>query len=145
MLVELGGGRTVELDVEKDLALSDESLDDDMRSLGSLIGEYAGYMGETHAYAANKKYSMEIEEANADHHIRAVAKAAGDKVTEPAIKQQVLLNPQVHDARRAYYAAEAQFKTIEGSYRALRDVANLAIALCYKQKEEIRVMHSPIN
>ena len=144
MQVELDG-RTVTLDVDEDLALSDESLDDDMCGLAQLIGKYAMLMGECHAYAANLKYDMEMAEAGADHTIRQIAKAADEKVTEPAIKQKITLDPGVGTARRAYYAAEGQFKTVEGCYRALRDKGNLAIAICYKLKEEIRVSASPIN
>ena len=33
---------------------------------------------------------------------------------------------------------------VEGFYRGLRDKANLGIALCYKQKEEIRVTGAKI-
>lgn len=144
MLVELGN-KQVTLNVDEDLGLSDESLDDDMCGLSTTIGIYAELMGECHAYAANKKYELEMAEAKADQHIRIEASAAGDKVTEPAIKQRVTLDTGVGAARRAFYAADGQHKTIEGLYRALRDKGNLAIALCYKQKEEIRVMNSPIG
>jgi hypothetical protein len=34
---------------------------------------------------------------------------------------------------------------VDGFYRALREKATLAVALCYKQKEEIRVMSSPLS
>jgi len=34
---------------------------------------------------------------------------------------------------------------VDGFYRALREKASLSIALCYKQKEEIRVMNSPLD
>jgi hypothetical protein len=39
----------------------------------------------------------------------------------------------------------AQHGLLENLYRALRDKSSLAIALCYKQKEEIRVMSSALN
>ena len=144
MLVDLGS-KKVTLDVDKDLALSDESLDDDMMGLASIIGVYAELMGEAHVYAANLKYEMDIQEAMADQRVRMDAKAKDEKVTEPAIKQRVTLDPQVGAARRAYYAADGQHRTLEGLVRAIRDKGNLAIALCYKQKEEIRVMNSPIG
>jgi hypothetical protein len=144
MLVDIGSA-TIDLDVNGDLALSDESLDDDMCALPQKIGYYAELMGECYAHAMNMKHEMEVTEAGADQAIRALAKEVGEKVTEPAIKQQISRQDNVRDARRAYYAADGQHKTIEGVYRALRDKANLAIAICYKQKEEIRVMNSPLN
>lgn len=144
MHVDLGN-KQVDLDVDDDLALSDESLDDDMCALPQTIGVYAELMGEAHAYAANMKYEMDMAEAKADRSVRIEAKAADEKITEPAIKQRVTLNPEVGAARKAYYAADGQHKTLEGLLRALRDKANLSIAICYKLKEEIRVMNSPIG
>ena len=144
MLVDIGS-TTITLDVSADLALSDQSLDDDMCALPQKIGYYAELMGECHAHASNMKHEMEVAEAAADQQIRAKAKEDGEKITEPAIKQQIARQDNVREARRAYYAADGQHKTVEGCYRALRDKSNLAIALCYKMKEEIRVMNSPIN
>ena len=137
--------RTVTLDIQADLALSDDTLDNDMCALAQKIGMYAELMGEAYTYSLNLKHDTEVTEANADQYIRALAKTSGDKITEPAIKQQVSLASEVRAARRAYYAADGQHRTVEGVYRALRDKGNLAIALCYKQKEEIRVMNSPIG
>ena len=139
------GGKTIELDVDADLALSEETLDQDMCSLPRTIGKYAEIMGVAHVHASNMKHNMEVVEAVADQAIRAKAQQSGEKTTEPAIKQQVSMDPAVQAARRAYYAADGQHKTLEGLYRALRDKSNIAIAICYKMKEEIRVMNSPIN
>lgn len=144
MQVELEN-RTVTLDVQADLALSDDTLDDDMCALAQKIGMYAELMGEAHTYSLNLKHEVDVSEANADQSVRFSASQADQKITEPAIKQRVTLDPEVREARMAYYAAEGQYKTVEGAYRALRDKGNLAIALCYKQKEEIRVMNSPIG
>ncbi len=144
MLVDIGS-TTIELDVQADLALSDDTLDADMCALAQKTGYYAELMGELYSHALNMKHEADATEAMIDQGIRAAAKASGDKVTEPAIKQQVVLDPEVRAARRAYYAADGQHRTVEGVYRALRDKGNLAIALCYKQKEEIRVMNSPIG
>ena len=139
------GTKKVTLNIDEDLALSDESLDGDMCALPQLIGAYAELMGEAHAYAANLKYAMDMEEARADQRVRIAAKAADEKITEPAIKQRVTLDLKVGAARRAYYAADGQHRTLEGLLRALRDKANLSIAICYKLKEEIRVTNSPLG
>ena len=144
MLVDLGT-KQVELNVDEDLALSDDTLDLDMCHLPHLIGQYAELMGEAHAYAANLKYAMDMEEAKADQRVRMDAKDTGEKITEPSIKQRVTLDSQVGAARRAFYAADGQHRTMEGLLRALRDKASLAIAICYKLKEEIRVTNSPLG
>ena len=144
MRVELGT-KTIELDVDADLALSEETLDADMCSLPRTIGKYAEIIGEAHAHSANMKHEMEVQEAIADQSIRAKAQQAGDKITEPAIKQQISRDPSVQAARRAYYAADGQHKTLEGLYRALRDKGSIATAICYKLKAEIQAMNSPIN
>lgn len=144
MQVELES-RTVTLDIQADLALSDETLENDMCALAQKTGQYAELMGETHAYALNLKHEMDASEANADQSVRFAASQADQKITEPAIKQRVTLDPEVRDARRAYYSADGQHKTVEGAYRALRDKGNLAIALCYLKKEEIRVTNGPIG
>lgn len=132
------------LDVDKDMALSDETLDGDMCALPKLISYYAEIAAECHAKAARKKNSMEVEEATIAQAIRAGAKVSGDKITEPAIKEKVLESISVTAARVEYYDADRQYRMMDGFYRALRDKATLAIALCYKQKEEIRVNNSPL-
>jgi hypothetical protein len=102
-------------------------------------------MAECQAHAANRKLEADRAEAQEDLNIRKAASTAGDKITEPAIKQRIVLAPAVTAAKVAYYKADAQHKTVDGFYRALREKASIGIALCYKMKEEIRVMNSPIN
>jgi hypothetical protein len=136
---------TEKLDLDTDMRLTDETLDKDLSHLPHKIAQYAQIMAECQAYAANKKLAADRAEALADQAIRKAAATAGDKITEPAIKQRLVLDAGVAAARAAYYKADAQHKTMDGFYRALREKASIGIALCYKQKEEIRVMNSPLN
>ena len=133
-------GRSFQLDLDTDMALSDEGLHDAMCRLPRTIARYAQIMGECKMYAANMKRRMEMVEAKVDMDIRKEAKNTGDKVTEPGIAKQVTLNQEVSSARSAYYKAEAQFSMVEGFYRALRDKSQIAIAMCYFQKEEVKFM-----
>jgi hypothetical protein len=136
---------TIELDLEADMRLSDETLDRDLTRLPHTIARYAEILGECQAYASNQKAAADQAEAQADLNIRQAAATAGEKTTEPKIANKVHLDPAVKQARSAYYKAEAQFKSVDGFYRALREKAAIGIALLYKQKEEIRVMNSPLN
>ena len=137
--------QTVKLDVELDMALSDETLNDDMCALPRTIAYYSEVSAECQAMAARKKNQMEVAEAAASQRIRASAKESGDKITEPGIKEQVLSDLGVSIARHEYYTADRQHRMLDGFYRALRDKASLSIALCYKQKEEMRTMNSPLE
>ena len=137
--------QTVKLDVDKDMALSDETLDEDMCSLPRTIAYYSEISAECQAMAARRKNNMEIAEADAAQTIRIWAKDNNEKITEPGIKEQVMLSSRVTEARHEYYDADKQYRMLDGFYRALREKASISIAICYKQKEEIRVNNSPLN
>ena len=135
----------ITLDVDKDMALSEETLDDDMCGLPKTISYYAEIAAECQAKAARKKHQMEVAEADAAQTIRIAAKDNNEKITEAGIKEQVMLSSFVSQASHDYYDADRQHRMMDGFYRALREKASLSIALCYKQKEEIRIQSSPLN
>jgi len=133
-------GSSYQLNLDTDMALTDESLHDDMCRIPRTIARYAQIMGDCKTYASNMKHRMERVEAAADQRIRKEAKASGEKITEPSIAKLLSLDLEVSAARSAYYKAEGQFSMVEGFYRGLRDKAQIAIALCYFQKEEVKFM-----
>ena len=135
----------VKLDVDADMSLSDETIDKDMCALPRVIAYYAELSAELHAQAARFKQRMEETEALTAISIRRDASETGTKITEPSIKERVIADPSVSTARNAYYKMDGQYRMMDGFYRALREKASLAIAICYKQKEEIRVMNSPLT
>jgi hypothetical protein len=138
-------GKKVELDVDRDMRLTDETLDDDLCELARKIAYYAELASETQVEAARAKASLEFEESKAAQALRETASTSGTRTTEPGIREQVVLEPDVGVARNLYFRAAAQHTMVDGFYRALREKASLGIALCYKQKEEIRVNNSPIS
>jgi hypothetical protein len=145
MLIKLRSGETVTLDVDADMAMSDETLDRDMTSLPRVIAKYAELAAECNMDQLNAKSDMERAEAEAAQRIRTTCAERGEKITEAGIRERMLHSEGVKTSRSEYYAAVAQHGLIENLYRALRDKSSLAIALCYKQKEEIRVMSSSLN
>ena len=137
--------QTIKLDVDTDMALTDETLDQEMCDLPRKIAQYAEVSAELHAMAARKKNRVEVVEAEVAQEVRRINAAAGTKVTEPGIKEAVAVSAVVTTARNAYYHTDAEFRKVDGFYRSLREKASLAIALCYKQKAEISAMHGLIN
>jgi hypothetical protein len=133
------------LDVEADTALSDETLDRDMCALPRCVAKYAQVAAECQAYSLRKKNNVEVVEAVVAQSFRVTAAANKLKVTEAGIREHIAQQDEVTEAREEYYKAQAQYTMVDGFYRALRDKTSLAIALCYKQKEEIRVLHSPLE
>jgi len=136
---------SVELDVEADMSLSDETLNKDMCALPTRIAYYAEVAAECHAYAARKKNDVEVVEAEVAQALRFEAAQNKIKITESGIREHVAKQDIVTEARHTAYKAAAQHTMVDGFYRALREKASLSIALCYKQKEEIRVMNSPLD
>ncbi len=136
---------SVELDVDKDMALSDETLDKDMCELPRRIAFYAELAAECHAYSSRKKNEVEVVEAEVAQALRAEAALNKLKITEAGIREHIAVQDIVTEARHGSYKAQAQYTMVDGFYRALREKASLAIALCYKQKEEIRVLNSPLE
>ncbi len=136
--------RTVELDIDEDMHLDEDTLDTDLCGLARKIAQYAEVFGETKADAMRCEAEVKYQASRAESDIREKAAADGTRTTEPGVKAQVRLSEAVRTAKSAYFRAEAQATMVEGFYRALRDKANLGIALCYKQKEEIRVTGAKI-
>lgn len=143
-LEHLEGGawveKTIKLDVESDMTLSDETLDEDMCRLPRLISYYAELGAELQAQASRHEQGYKRVEAQLAQALR-----KGVKTTENSIKEQVTLEDAARDARFKYYDSAKQHSMVDGFYRALREKTSLAIALCYKQKEEIRVSNSPLH
>jgi hypothetical protein len=134
-----------EVDVDADMRLSDETLDQDMCALPRVIARYAELAAECHAYASRKKNDVEVVEAEVAQALRAEAALNKLKITEAGIREHIAKQDMVTETRHASYKAQAQYTMVDGFYRALREKASLAIALCYKQKEEIRVLNSPLE
>ena len=134
----------IKLDVDADMALSDETLDQEMCALPRKIAYYAEISAELHTLTARRKNDVEIVEAEVAQDVRAQHAAAGTKITEPGIKEAVTVSATVTAARNEYYRTDSAFRKVDGFYRALREKASLAIALCYKQKAEIAAMNSPL-
>lgn len=137
--------QTIKLDVDNDMSISEETLDKDMCELPKKIAYYAEVQAECQAYASRKKNDVEVTEAEVAQAFRREAAANKLKITESGIKEFVATQDVVIQARNESFAAQAQFLMMDGFYRSLREKASLAIALCYKQKEEIRVMNSPLT
>ena len=135
----------IELDVDVDMALSDETLDQEMCDLPRKIARYAEVSAELHALAARRKSEVEWMEADTAQEVRKAHAAAGTKITEPGIKEAVAVSAVVTAVRNNYYHADKEFRMVDGFYRGLREKASLAIALCYKQKAEITAMSGPLN
>jgi hypothetical protein len=136
---------TQEVDVDADMSLSDETLDKDMCALPRKIAFYAELAAECHAYASRKKNEVEVVESEVAQALRAEAATNKLKITEAGIREHIAKQDMVTEARHGSYKAQAQYTMVDGFYRALREKASLAIALCYKQKEEIRVLNSPLE
>jgi hypothetical protein len=136
---------SVEVDIEAAMNLSDETLNKDMCELPKKIAFFAELSAECHAYASRKKNEVEVVEAEVAQSFRITAAQAKLKITEAGIREHVVQQAEITTARHGAYKAQAQYNMVDGFYRALREKASLAIALCYKQKEEIRVLNSPLD
>jgi phage-related tail protein len=88
---------------------------------------------------------VKFQASRAAQNLREKAAEDGVRTTEPGIKEQVRLDDAYQASKKAFFRATAQATMVEGFYRALRDKVNLGIALCYKQKEEIRVTGAKVS
>ncbi len=137
--------QTIKLDVETDMALTDEGLDQEMCAIPSLMAKYGQISSELQAGMLRKKNNVEFAEAELAQAIRISHAAAGEKLTEPGIKEQINQSQEIEDMRHAAYDAERQYRMLMAFYTALKEKSSLSIAMCYKQKEEIRVTNSQLN
>jgi len=135
---------TIKLDVDADMALTDEGLDKEMCAIPSLMSKYGEISSRLQAGMLRKKNDVEAAEAELAQSIRIAFAASGEKLTEPGIKEKINQSPEIENLRHAAYDAERQYRMVMGFYTALKEKSSLSIAMCYKQKEEIRVMSSPL-
>ncbi len=136
--------QTIKLDVDVDMSLTDEGLDQEMCAIPSLMSKYGQLSAELQAGMLRKKNNVEVAEAELAQAIRISHAASGEKLTEPGIKEQINQSPNIESLRHEAYDAERQYRMLMGFYTSLKEKSSLSIALCYKQKEEIRVMSSPL-
>jgi hypothetical protein len=137
--------RTVELDIDEDMHLDEDTLAVDLCGLARKIAHYAEIYGETKADCLRCESNVKYQAARSASNIREKAVEDGIRVTEPWVKEQVRLASDYQASKKALFRATAQATMVEGFYRALRDKATLGIALCYKQKEEIRVTGAKLS
>ena len=137
--------QTIKLDVEADMFLTDEGLDQEMCAIPSLMAKYGQLSAELQAGMLRKKNDVEAAEGEMAQSIRMASAAAGEKLTEPGIKEKINQNPIIRKFRHDAYDAERQYRMLTGFYTSLKEKSSLSIAMCYKQKEEIRVMNSPLS
>jgi hypothetical protein len=137
--------RTVELDIDEDMHLDEDTLETDLCGLARKIAHYAEIYGDTKADCLRCEANVKFQASRAAQNLREKAAEDGVRTTEPGIKEQVRLDDAYQASKKAFFRATAQATMVEGFYRALRDKVNLGIALCYKQKEEIRVTGAKVS
>ena len=137
--------QTVKLDVDADMALTDEGLDQEMCAIPSLMSKYGQLSAELQAGMLRKKNDVETAEAELAQSIRSSYAASGEKLTEPGIKEKINKNPIIRKFRHDAYDAERQYRMLMSFYTSLKEKSSLSIAMCYKQKEEIRVIGSNLT
>jgi hypothetical protein len=99
----------------------------------------------TKADALRCESNVKYQAARSASNIREQAAEEGTRTTEPWVKEQVRLSTAYQASKKAFFRATAQATMVEGFYRALRDKVTLGTALCYKQKEEIRVTGAKVS
>ena len=137
--------QTVKLDVDADMSLTDEGLDQEMCAIPSLMSKYGQLSAELQAGMLRKKNDVETAEAELAQSIRSSYAASGEKLTEPGIKEKINKNPIIRKFRHDAYDAERQYRMLMSFYTSLKEKSSLSIAMCYKQKEEIRVIGSNLT
>lgn len=122
------------LPVEEDFALDDQALESEMCRLGPKLVFYGDLHGELRAQLVRKKKQLEVEAAKVAQRIR----SNGKKNTEGAVKEQVLLDAGYQKVAAEAVIAEKDAVKVEGFYKSLYKMADLCVALAYKQKAEIQ-------
>lgn len=126
--------RTIKLDVEAAFKLDDNNLDAEICRMGQLLLEYGDLEAELKAQSARKKAAIDYVGSIIAGQIR----DSGKKLTESAIKEQVVLSDDYQNSVFLFQDAEKDSNKITNHFRSLQKKADLLIALTYKQKAEIR-------
>jgi hypothetical protein len=137
--------RTIELDIDADMHLDEDTLEGDLCGLARKIAHYSEVFGETKADCLRCEANVKYQAARSASNIREKAAEEGTRTTEPWVKEQVRLDDDYQASKKAFFRATAQATMVEGFYRSLRDKVTMGVALCYKQKEEIRVTGAKVS
>ena len=129
--------KEVELDPETDFTISPENIEVEMVRIASLLQYYGDLSSELRAQASRRK--ADIDNTYVEQALKERA-AATEKMTDARIKEKAYNTTEYKRACYQHIEADRLSRKIEGFYRSLSKVADLLIAICYKQNNELKRM-----
>lgn len=133
----------------KDILYSPTDLSAAFANQAALYAYYSEQARKATQQAGAKKQFCEIQEAKLDKAIRDAAATAGEKTTEPGIKQKIVLSPEYIRARKDQLDAEAYESLCRNYLEAFRHRKDMLIQAGASAREEykgeLRMNHSNID
>ena len=127
--------RDVEFDPEEDFKIGVEDIDKEMIGLSSKLHFYGDLSTELRAQASRRKADIEnVYNAKAIK----IRSSAREKKTDARVKEETYNSKEYKQAFYRYIEADRLSRKLEGWFRSLSKVADLLIAMCYKQNNELK-------
>lgn len=129
--------------LQKDLAINENLLDDAFISQAAMFAHYAGVAHRASRRADQLAHQVKLVEAKLDQEIRQEAADSGEKLTEAAIKNRILLDPRHRKITERHLDAKAvAAMTKDGceSFKQRRDMLiQVGANVREEQKGELRM------
>lgn len=125
-------------DLEKDLAISQASMNDSMANQASLYAKWARIGSNASRLRDRAKLQIELVEARLDAEIRQDAADAGRKITEKTIESQVKATDEWQAAMNNWINAKANAAMADDAREALKQKRDMLIQIGADLRQEYK-------
>lgn len=129
----------------QDISFKPENLDQAYTDQASLFAFYAEQSRQASKKADNFKLRVEVIESKLDKEIRNAAAAAGTKVTEKAIEQEIAGSEEYGNAVMAYNDAKATAQMLRDTLDAFKQRKDMLVQFGLSRRDEMKMSSFRIN
>lgn len=123
---------------QADVTMQETNLSEEFVNQPGLFYHYAAQYARAERQVADLKLRLKLTEAQAADAIRTAATAAGEKLTEAALKEKVQLNANVIKTEMALNDAKEVESTIKGLVEAFRHKKDMLIIRGNVSRDEFK-------
>ena len=128
----------LEINTEEDFTINERELNREICRMGQLLVSYGDLAAELNAELKRKEEYVKYIEARVASALRSSYEAAGTRVTEGKLAEEVKVDTQYQAALNTLHILRASAAKAEHWWRAMNTKAKMLESLAFKQNAEIR-------
>lgn len=131
-------GATISVGKDEDFFINEDNVDGELCQAGRLLSFYGTLAVDLKTQLADAESQLELYEATLSKNLRAILKGKGEKMTEGAIKEQILTDDKRIDLFSKVLKFQNDYLKVENLFRSQQKKTDCLISLAYKQRTEIQ-------